>query len=116
MPPDVAEVREWLRKADHDRRMAVAGLGAVPPITDGAAFHCQQAAEKLLKAYLTWKECAFEKAHDLRRLIDSCGHFDAGFSALQDSVEPLTAFAVRFRYPGSCRSHGRASEDRARCC
>ncbi|MFQ5806078.1 MAG: HEPN domain-containing protein [Phycisphaerae bacterium] len=52
MPPDVASVRSWLAKADHERRRAEAALAQTPPITDTAAFHCQQAVEKLLKAYL----------------------------------------------------------------
>ncbi len=79
MPPDLTEVSEWLRKADHDRRMADLGLAQSPAITDGAAFHCQQAAEKLLKAYLTWQTQDFERTHDLRSLIESCARHDPTF-------------------------------------
>lgn len=100
MPPELAEVREWLRKADNDRRMAKAGLLLVPPITEAAAFHCQQAVEKLLKAFLIWREEEFEKTHDLRSLIERCGSHDPAFLDHQDTVEPLTAYAIRFRYPG----------------
>ena len=100
MPPEMTEVGEWLRKADHDRRMSEAGLAQTPPITDGAAFHCQQAAEKLLKAFLTWRAQEFERTHDLRSLIESCARHDTTFLEMQDAVEPLTAYAVRFRYPG----------------
>ncbi len=101
MPPDLAEVREWLRKASHDRRMAEAGLAQQPAITDAAAFHCQQAAEKLLKAFLVWREREFEKTHDLRDLVLACAEVDATFGGLLASVAPLSAFAVRFRYPGA---------------
>ena len=59
MPPEAAEVRQWLRKAVNDQRAARAALDQDPPITDVAAFHCQQAAEKLLKAYLVWRGQAF---------------------------------------------------------
>ncbi|HSW43942.1 MAG TPA: HEPN domain-containing protein [Phycisphaerae bacterium] len=63
MQPELVEVKRWIEKADHDRRMAEAGLDQTPPITDGAAFHCQQAAEKLLK--LIW----FTAVNPLRRYM-----------------------------------------------
>jgi HEPN domain-containing protein len=100
MPPELAEVYEWLRKARHDRRMAEAGLAQTPPITDAAAFHCQQAAEKCIKAYLLYRQHAFERIHDLRALLDACVQLDPAWEQLRDTVEPLTAYAVRFRYPG----------------
>jgi HEPN domain-containing protein len=100
MPPELTEVREWVRKAGQDRRMAEAGLAQQPPITDAAAFHCQQAVEKLLKAFLVHRRQPFERVHDLGALIDSCASLDPAWNALRDAVEPLTAYAVRFRYPG----------------
>jgi HEPN domain-containing protein len=100
MPPETQEVRRWLEKADHDRIGAVAALERNPPLTDIAAFHCQQAVEKTLKAYLVWRELEFEKVHDLERLIDDCGRYDAAFAALKPRVAPLSVYAVRFRYPG----------------
>lgn len=101
MPPEPNEVREWLRKADHDRRMSEAGLAQRPPITDAAAFHCQQAIEQLLKAYLVSRQSDFEKIHDLEVLVEQCGQSDARFAELRTRVAPLTAYAVRFRYPGA---------------
>ncbi len=100
MPPELGEVREWLRKARHDRRMAEAGLAQAPPITDAAAFHCQQAAEKYLKAYLLHRGEPFEFIHDLEALMEQCTRLDPAWESLRDAVEPLTAYAVRFRYPG----------------
>ena len=100
MPPELAEVKEWLRKAEHDRRVAEAALDAKPAITDIAAFHCQQAAEKYIKAYLVHRREPFEKIHDLEVLVGQCVHLDPAWNELRDSVEPLTAYAVRFRYPG----------------
>jgi HEPN domain-containing protein len=97
MSPELAEVREWLRKARH---MAEAGLAQSPPITDAAAFHCQQAVEKYVKAYLVFRGEAFELIHDLEALMDQCVRLDPAWEALRDAVEPLTAYAVRFRYPG----------------
>jgi hypothetical protein len=46
-------VERWLRVAEPDRKMALARMAQDPPLLDGAAFHCQQAIEKLLKGFLT---------------------------------------------------------------
>lgn len=100
MPPEIAEVQRWLVKADGDRRMAEIGLAQAPPITDAAGFHAQQAVEKLLKAYLVLQDVEFEKIHDLVTLTERCAERDPSFAALREQVAPLTAFAVRFRYPG----------------
>ena len=69
-------------------------------MTDTAGFHCQQAVEKLLKAYLFWREFDFEKIHDLDVLAKQCAQFDGGFAALIKRISPLTTYAVRYRYPG----------------
>ncbi len=100
MPPEREEVRRWLLKAGHDR--SAARKLATPDCeeTDVAAFHCQQAAEKLLKAYLVWREIEFERIHDLGRILDYCSRSDPEFEKLRDAVEPLTLYAVAFRYPG----------------
>ena len=99
MSPEGREVGMWLDKATHDRRTAELALQCNPPIPDVAAFHCQQAVEKLLKAYLVHHGREFEKIHDLRALANLCAEFDPGFIELRELVAPLTTYAVRFRYP-----------------
>jgi HEPN domain-containing protein len=37
-----------------------------------ATFHCQQAVEKTIKAFLTWHDRAFRKTHDLVELGAEC--------------------------------------------
>ncbi len=49
----IFEVRAWLKKADDDLRGAQVDLAAAPPLIEDALFHCQQAAEKAMKAFLT---------------------------------------------------------------
>ena len=100
MPPEEVEVLRWIEKAEHDRRAAEALLSQAPPITDGAAFHCQQAAEKLLKAFLFSRSVEFERNHDLRALSIACTDLDPRFGAFRDRLAALTPYAVRFRYPG----------------
>ena len=49
-PEKLAEVRSWLKKAASDLRGADLDLAVSPPFIEDMLFHCQQAAEKLLKA------------------------------------------------------------------
>jgi HEPN domain-containing protein len=100
MQLDPDQVREWLRKADNDLRTAHAALALDPPATDTAAFHAQQTAEKLLKAFLVAHASPFERIHDLEPLVLACTAIDARFAIWTVSIAPLSKFAVRFRYPG----------------
>jgi len=99
-PEKVAEVRGWLVKAKDDIRGAEVDLGAVPPLLGDALFHCQQAAEKALKAFLTFHDCPFRKTHDLDVLAASCEELEPGLSPLLLRARELTPYAWRFRYPG----------------
>jgi hypothetical protein len=45
-------VEAWLRHAEDDARIGLGCLRLDPPARGGAAYHCQQAAEKLLKGFL----------------------------------------------------------------
>jgi HEPN domain-containing protein len=92
------ETREWLRRASKDLRAAELCATELPA---ESLFHCQQAAEKFLKAFLTWNQSAFRKTHELRELAMMCVQVDP---ALESSLEPtiaLSQYAWRFRYPGA---------------
>ena len=54
-------IRSLLDKAEHDLVTAQRVLEIEPMILDTACFHCQQAVEKCLRAYLAWKEQELEK-------------------------------------------------------
>jgi len=58
-------VRKWIVKGDNDLRTAGQSLELGGPY-DTACFHCQQAAEKYLKAVLAHHECVIPKTHDLK--------------------------------------------------
>ena len=103
MQPDAprrADTRGWLRKAALDLRGAEIDPAATPPLTGDAAFHCQQAAEKALKALLAWHDVAFRKTHDLAEIGQQCVTLDATLEPVCRRAERLTAFAWIFRYPG----------------
>jgi len=103
MPPDpvlISETRSWAVKAADDFRAAEHDLTASPPLLADAVFHCQQAIEKILKAFLTWNGQAFRKVHDLGEIGQQCVKLDSGLEPLLREAAPLTEYAWKFRYPG----------------
>jgi hypothetical protein len=87
-----------LAKAAQDE-VAISKLIDDPTVPDEiVGFHCQQAAEKLLKAALAEAGVDIRKTHDLAYLVDALG--EAG-RPVPDSLQGLTAlnpFAVELRY------------------
>ena len=71
-PARVAEARAWVVRAARDLRAAEHEFHAVPPLLDDIVFHCQQAAEKALKGFLTWHERPFRRTHSLEELGEQC--------------------------------------------
>ncbi len=64
MRPDELPRREaakWLRQAAKDRNAAQVLIGAEP---SRSVFHSQQAAEKAIKAFLTFHQIPFRKTHN----------------------------------------------------
>jgi len=96
----VHEIWQWLIKAKHDIGSAKRLAAGEEPFFDTAVYHCQQAVEKALKAYLTLKDTPFQKVHDLSALIEQCIPFDSTFDGLRNVAEVLTPYATAFRYPG----------------
>lgn len=71
MQPDpvrVAETAAWIKKGRKDLWRAENALAADPPDPEDCLFHCQQAVEKSLKAFLVWRDQPFRKTHDLVEL------------------------------------------------
>ncbi len=66
---------------------------------DIGSYHCQQAAEKALKAYLTARESIFPKTHSLEQLLDMCIPSAGAFEQLRDHAKRLTPLVHEFRYP-----------------
>ncbi len=94
-------VRLWLEKANNDLKNAEIILAAQtewPPL-DTVCFHCQQAVEKLIKAYLVYHGEKFPFTHNLADLVAICMQVDETFATIQRKAETLTPFAVEIRYP-----------------
>ncbi|MBM2813287.1 MAG: hypothetical protein HW421_49 [Ignavibacteria bacterium] len=91
-------VRKWLIKADNNIKAASQLFEVKEIITDAICFHCQQAVEKYMKAYLVSKEIAPDKTHKLEILLTQCMGFEPSFEEIQN-VKYLTEYAVELRYP-----------------
>ncbi len=90
-------IDSWMTKAAHDIMSAQRLLDIEPVILDNACFHCQQAVEKSLKAYLIYKGEEIEKTQDVIFLLGVCRKYDAVFSTI-DPMD-INLYAVRGRYP-----------------
>ncbi len=101
-PPELElEVWRWMEKAEHDLRNAeyVLTLEDDCP-TDTVCFHCQQCAEKYLKAFLVHYGIYFPKTHDLVVLFNLAIR-TGEVSLTVEKVQPLNRYSVEARYPGA---------------
>lgn len=92
-----AEVEKWLTISRRDLQSARALLKEL--LLENVVYHCQQSAEKSLKAYLVHQGIVFPKTHDLDVLLDLCSQSDADFRRWDDAADVLTPYATQFRYP-----------------
>jgi HEPN domain-containing protein len=116
LPEDVERAsltRQWLTKASRDLQMADRALGGTPQLRDMAAFHCQQAAEKAVKAFLVWRDQPFRRTHDIQGLVRQCNAIDPAFGALQALAGMLTPYVGEYRYPGDPNDPLEPSPDEA---
>ena len=110
---------EWPRpgagwpRASSDLRAAEHEFRATPPLLDDIVFHCQQIAEKALKAFLSWHDRPFRKTHSLEELGEQCLEVDSTLRSLIDRAVPLTEYAWKFRYPGEPEEPSREEADEA---
>jgi HEPN domain-containing protein len=93
-------VEAWIRHATDDARIARGCLGLDPPALGGAAYHCQQAAEKLLKGFLVQAGVDFRRTHDLDALAESVLPLFPTLQPLLTAVRAWTTWGVAYRYPG----------------
>jgi HEPN domain-containing protein len=90
-------IKSWMDKAENDLLSAQRLLEIEPMILDNACFHCQQAIEKYLKAFLIYQGVDVERTHNIIYLLSKCTDFDPEFRP----IDPLNinAYAVQGRYP-----------------
>jgi len=91
--------REWVRKAEDDFRAAEILSAGPEPCPDQVCFHCQQSAEKYLKALLEELSIPFTKTHDLEDRLDRLLPRAGLLRRFRRGLRFLTGFAVDPRYP-----------------
>ena len=95
----------WIQKAENDISSARHLKKTMHPApVEIICFHCQQAAEKYLKAFLVYNDQEPPKTHDLIELAKLCNNYDPDFLLLIPKCEYLLPFASRTRYPGASDS------------
>jgi len=99
MSEELNLARQWVAKAANDLLSADNNLTAREVPRDVVCFHCQQAAEKLLKAFLVSGGHPSPRTHDLLLLLEEVLQIDSAAEALRDQLALLMPYAVEIRYP-----------------
>lgn len=92
---------EWVKAAERDREAATLLLQADRQPYEIIGFHCQQCAEKYLKALLIHHGRKPAYVHDLLKLNQEAQDVCVGLADVADACERLTPFGTVTRYPGS---------------
>ena len=88
----------YLKKALEDEMLLDEVIDSHQVSDEIFGFHCQQAAEKLLKAFLSSLEVRIRKTHDLRELIDLLTDHGHPVPSHLTDVDRLTPYGTLFRY------------------
>ncbi len=91
--------RQWLAEASGDLLNADNNLEAENIPFDTVCFHCQQAAEKMLKALLVSRGMEYPFTHDLLLLLENVLEINSDAERLRDDLAILMPYAVEIRYP-----------------
>lgn len=92
--------QDWLIKADRDFRLAQIAHIHSPDATDLICYHCQQAAEKSLKAMVVHHRLPLRKTHDLEDLLDTLSTAEPMIDLVcYNEALKIKNYAVGIRYP-----------------
>ena len=93
-------VKEWFEFADMDFMTARhLNENMRPKPLEIICYHCQQAAEKLLKGLLLAFDVKLQKTHDLGLLIEQLQAFLEIEEKYLEICDDLTPYGVKIRYP-----------------
>jgi HEPN domain-containing protein len=104
-------VNEWLQIAydDYDSALFLFDNKHPKPL-EIICYHCQQSAEKSLKAFLCAKGAVIPKIHETGLLCHNCVEYDNAFSVFVDDCEELEIYATGTRYPSRIEVEERNAE------
>lgn len=99
--PEPVLIAEWIQRAEDDYESALDLLRRRQrPTPAMVCYHCQQYAEKYLKAFLLQHNVHFERTHDLKDLNKLCSEVDGSFAFITDWLKWLNPYATETRDPG----------------
>jgi HEPN domain-containing protein len=99
MENSVSNPQAWTFFADNDL-LAAETLVDNAELSGETVFHCQQAVEKYLKAFLTKNNISFKKTHDLADLYSKIKEIrDWNIDVIK--LERLNDLYIEARYPSS---------------
>jgi len=99
MSGSIKVIALWVSEGDHDLGTAKITYLYIPEYLDTVTFHCQQAVEKYLKAYLIFLSIPFKFTHDLVYLLDLITQLDSDFHNYYETISELQGYAIEVRYP-----------------
>ena len=91
-------IKQWLIRANEDLLVVNKLTEFEVVATSSACFHCQQAVEKYLKAFLISNGNEIKKTHNIEFLLSECEDIDSDFAKIDP--KNLSDFGVDIRYPG----------------
>ncbi|HOO34301.1 MAG TPA: HEPN domain-containing protein [Thermotogota bacterium] len=93
------EYLEWIEIAELDLNSAIFLQSMIPMPVEIICYHCQQSAEKFLKAYLVRNKLRIIRTHDLTILYSKCHSIDSDFNKIMKDCIELTEYSINVRYP-----------------
>jgi len=95
---DSSKYEDWIMRAKKDLRGAKILFDATGA-EELVAFHCQQAVEKYLKAYLIKETGILHSGHYLMGLLKKCYQTNKDFKKFTNHITYLNSFYIETRYP-----------------
>lgn len=92
-------IKEWIYEANNDLGLAEFVIDNDGTYYDLVCFHCQQAAEKFLKAYIIYLNLYYKKIHDLKYLLNVIKRKREIPKHLFNKAEMLQEYTIDSRYP-----------------
>jgi HEPN domain-containing protein len=98
-----------VKKAEADFGAAALLGGGRDALPDQVCFHCQQSAERYLKALMEKIGLTVPRRHNLISLLPQLTPHHSSLRSLRRGLDFLTRFAVQTRYPGASATKRQAT-------
>jgi len=97
--PQKTLVQQWVLRAENDLLNVANNIQAKRVPWDTVCFHCQQAAEKYIKAVLAVYAQEIPRTHDLEQLLELTKEWVPKLEEVREDLQWLTVHAIVGRYP-----------------